>query len=308
MFKKNSIVWLILLTFNTINFNFVAAQEPAITSETINKYNLSICAIFKNEARNLKDWIDYHRKIGVDHFYLYNTGSRDQYFPILIPYMNEGLVTLVNWPSSIRLDEADDYLHALSTQVSAYENAVNFVAKEETKWLILINIDEHLACPNGNLSKLLEEYEEFPSILLSSDTYDAENKNPVPLKKIFNQTLEHLNSNTEIVNTSVVKMIFKPDQCNGFIWPPYQCRFKTEQAGIEANPQELRINHFLNKNRNLSRSKHKCNGKHDIAYEAASVELKYLRQETESQYSTMYYYMPEFLKKLKFKQQQAEPM
>ncbi|KIC71464.1 hypothetical protein DB44_DM00010, partial [Candidatus Protochlamydia amoebophila] len=31
-------------------------------------YDLSVCAIFKNEAPYLKEWIEYHRLIGVKHF------------------------------------------------------------------------------------------------------------------------------------------------------------------------------------------------------------------------------------------------
>ena len=42
-------------------------------------YNVSACAIFQNEAPYLKEWIEYHRLIGVEHFYLYNNGSTDNY-------------------------------------------------------------------------------------------------------------------------------------------------------------------------------------------------------------------------------------
>ena len=36
------------------------------------KYDVTLCAIFRNEALFLKEWIDYHRTIGIEHFYLYN--------------------------------------------------------------------------------------------------------------------------------------------------------------------------------------------------------------------------------------------
>ena len=36
------------------------------------KYYCSICAIFRDEGTYLKEWIEYHRIIGIDHFYLYN--------------------------------------------------------------------------------------------------------------------------------------------------------------------------------------------------------------------------------------------
>ena len=32
------------------------------------KYQVSICAIFKNEAKYLKEWIEFHKIIGVEHF------------------------------------------------------------------------------------------------------------------------------------------------------------------------------------------------------------------------------------------------
>ena len=41
------------------------------------KFYVSICAIFKNESMYMKEWIEYHRIIGVDHFYLYNNFSSD---------------------------------------------------------------------------------------------------------------------------------------------------------------------------------------------------------------------------------------
>lgn len=33
-------------------------------------YYLSVCAIFKNEGPILKEWIEYHLLVGVDHFFL----------------------------------------------------------------------------------------------------------------------------------------------------------------------------------------------------------------------------------------------
>ena len=33
-------------------------------------YDLAVVAIFKDEARYLKEWLDYHLLAGVEHFYL----------------------------------------------------------------------------------------------------------------------------------------------------------------------------------------------------------------------------------------------
>src|SRR4029077_12293973 len=62
------------------------------------KYNFSICAIFKNEAAYFREWLEYNLLIGVDHFYLYNNGSTDESASILEPYIQKGVVTLIDWP------------------------------------------------------------------------------------------------------------------------------------------------------------------------------------------------------------------
>ena len=41
------------------------------------RHRLAICAIFREEAPFLAEWIDFHRKVGVSHFYLYNNFSTD---------------------------------------------------------------------------------------------------------------------------------------------------------------------------------------------------------------------------------------
>lgn len=94
------------------------------------KYNVAVCAIFKNEAQYLKEWIEFHHIIGVEHFYLYNNNSEDDYLSVLKPYINSGLVTLAQWPKN-------------QAQMECYNDCiVNY--KEETKWLGFIDIDEFI--------------------------------------------------------------------------------------------------------------------------------------------------------------------
>lgn len=217
------------------------------TSETCKIYDFSICAIFKDESKYLKEWIEYHRLFGVDHFYLYNIGSKDCFQSVLHPYIEEGIVTLIHWPEAIsNQDERHADSWALSTQIPAYENAVNFIAKNETKWLILVDIDEFLVCPKGNIRNLLLEYDDYSGIFISSVYFDADDQ---PKKKLLIQSLDLTSPPKQIITKSVAKTIFKPDQCTGFIWPPYQCRFATPDSCITLGRQELRINCYVNRNK-----------------------------------------------------------
>ena len=57
---------------------------------------LSTIAIFKNEEDILDEWIRHHLWQGVEHFYLINNGSTDNYLEILQPYIDSQKVTLYN--------------------------------------------------------------------------------------------------------------------------------------------------------------------------------------------------------------------
>ncbi|MBO4779657.1 MAG: glycosyltransferase family 92 protein [Selenomonadaceae bacterium] len=57
------------------------------------RYDLAVAAILKNEGHYLKEWLDYHLLAGVDHFYLYDNDSTDNYAEIIAPYVEAGIVT-----------------------------------------------------------------------------------------------------------------------------------------------------------------------------------------------------------------------
>ena len=71
------------------------------SSQPSHPYRLAICAMFKNEAPWLKEWILYHHEVlKVDHFYLYNNDSTDQYKEILQPFIDQQWVELIDWSSN----------------------------------------------------------------------------------------------------------------------------------------------------------------------------------------------------------------
>lgn len=56
-------------------------------------YDLAVVAIMKNNALYVKEWLDYHLLAGVDHFYIYDNGSTDNYDEVIKPYVDNGIVT-----------------------------------------------------------------------------------------------------------------------------------------------------------------------------------------------------------------------
>ena len=92
------------------------------------KYQISLCLIFKNEAPFLKEWLDYHLTVGVDHFYLYNNNSDDDFMRVLKPYIDGNIVTLIEWP----------YNHS---QFKAYKHCYESY-RNETNWISFLDADE----------------------------------------------------------------------------------------------------------------------------------------------------------------------
>lgn len=110
------------------------------------KYNVSICAIFKNEAPYLREWIEFNNIVGVDHFYMYNNNSEDDYKSVLEPYIRNGLVTLIEWPHNQK-------------QMECYQSCIRDYAGE-TKWLGFIDIDEFIVPKStDSIYEFLEPFE-----------------------------------------------------------------------------------------------------------------------------------------------------
>jgi len=55
---------------------------------------LAICATIKDEAPYIPEWIEFHRGVGVEHFFLYDNLSSDGSKEVLEPWVRAGLVTL----------------------------------------------------------------------------------------------------------------------------------------------------------------------------------------------------------------------
>lgn len=139
--KMKQIFWVLTLVFCS------CTEQPTHPRE------LSICAIFKNEAQWFKEWIIYHRDVvGVEHFYLYNNESTDDYQSVLAPFIKEGIVEVFDWDSKSREHLAfgafmDSPWNA--AQLGAYNDCLKNKALGISKWVAMIDVDEFIVPANG---------------------------------------------------------------------------------------------------------------------------------------------------------------
>jgi hypothetical protein len=99
-------------------------------------YQLSVLAMFKNESWIIREWIEHYISEGVEHFYLIDNGSTDDYKDKIKDYMN--LISLVKDPTRL----------PYGTQSHLYQKIFFDKIKKETKWIITCDIDEYIYSRN----------------------------------------------------------------------------------------------------------------------------------------------------------------
>lgn len=216
--------------------------------QTCSRRALSIAAIFKNEAPYFKEWIEYHKLVGVDHFYLYNNGSTDTFREELAPYIQNGDVTLIDWPDQNKENWKNIvWAWVYTTQVSAYEDAIAR-AKNTSKWLAIIDIDEFLVpMKSDSLPEVLTRYEKaFPGIEVHWRMFGTSHVEKLPPNKLLIEMLTKKSKIDHPLNRSF-KTILQPATYQKFSWPPHQCVYANQLHPYQISPDELVINHYMNR-------------------------------------------------------------
>lgn len=110
-------------------FNFFISKYRDDKYETFENF-LSVVAIVKNEGPYIKEWINYHRLVGVEKFYIYDNESTDDTRDILKPYIDSGVVSYKYFPGKTK--QLDAYAHCIKKY------------RRKTKWLAPIDLDEFI--------------------------------------------------------------------------------------------------------------------------------------------------------------------
>jgi hypothetical protein len=120
------------------------------------KVQLAVGAIFRNEARYLPEWIEFHQQQGVERFYLYENNSTDEWEQALEPYRK--VVEVRSWSDH-------------PGQCSAYTDCLQR-HRWDTRWLALIDLDEFLFSPTGqSLPEVLRQFRWVASVVVNWRCY-----------------------------------------------------------------------------------------------------------------------------------------
>ncbi len=208
------------------------------------QYDLAIASIFQQEARFMKEWIEFHRLIGVQHFYLYNDNSSDNFKEILDPYIKAGIVELYDYPRN----EKNFFLH----QVSAFDDALH-KATGLVKWLAIIDLDEFIVpVKNDNLIDFLKNFEEYGGVCLNWLMFGTSSISKIEPNELMINKLIMCSGQTWWGH---LKSIVRPERVQGIhhahiaTYKPgfFQVsanKIRFEGAFFDGPLDEIRINHY----------------------------------------------------------------
>jgi hypothetical protein len=151
---------------------------------------LSILTIMKNEAMNLKIWIDHYIWQGVDHFYIIDNNSDDKSIQIIEDLINNGYpITLYKLAEQHKQVEHYQYV---------YDNEQ---LQEKTKWLIVADLDEFFYCNNSKISNELKNYEDYDYITSKWRMFGSNNciQHPKDIRASLTKRVEELHPNTKYI-------------------------------------------------------------------------------------------------------------
>lgn len=190
---------------------------------------LAICSVFKDEAPWLKEWMEYHKMLGVTHFRLYNNESSDNYLEVLAPYIEKGDVVLLNWPN----EKGDMENWALRRQWPACVDGIEKL-QGIAKWVALIDIDEFiLPLDDPDLLAFLEKYENVPGLVLNWQCFGTSFLEKIREGELMIESLTRKATKFSHWNLPV-KSIVRPEfvDVSRRAWAPHTVFYKFGQKAI----------------------------------------------------------------------------
>lgn len=226
---------------------------------------VAITCVAKNEGPYLKEWIEYHKLLGVERFYFYDNESQDNTKEILAPYIKDGTVAyhfLKNHPITKQLP-----------QVEAYNDAI-FKYRDRTKWMALIDVDEFIVPVEKNsIPEFLVDYDQHPAVGVYQLHFDSSGHVTKPTAHGGLVTANYTRIRNYPVTCAIKSivqpkkvLIYKSDRYGQYYlnFLAVNANFEKIRAAASRNPpliDKIRLNHYNSKSKEEYINKIKRNSK-----------------------------------------------
>lgn len=216
----------------------------------------------RNEAPYMAEWIEFHRMMGVNHFFIYDNGSNDGTVELLSSYVDDGLVTLVNWADFLKGWEGVAGTNGRTQKLAMLHCIANFGHLVE--WMAFIDADEFLfPTTAGSVAEVLREYEDIDSLSVYWHMFGTSGHVRKPAGLVTENYTQRLRQpRASCKHLSRVKTIVRPSAVRGvhnthvFIlrhgypesWTEHRQRIGHADHRLATRSTDvLRINHYYSK-------------------------------------------------------------
>jgi hypothetical protein len=214
---------------------------------------LAICAIYRDEAPYLREWVAFHRLVGVDRFFLYNNRSIDSHEEALAPFVGDGTVLVHDWP-------------IYPAQIQAYDHCLK-THQDDARWIAFIDLDEFLFSPTGRpVSEILPEFEQWPGVGVNWAVFGPSGHRARPVGLV---TESYTRRTADAGMNRHIKSIVDPKRVRGFSMPHFFMYTDGPAVNENARPitgppfsmtedvsfARLRVNHYATKSEEEYRRK-----------------------------------------------------
>jgi hypothetical protein len=215
------------------------------------RYGLSIVSIFQDEAPYLREWIEFHKMMGVQHFVLIDDRSTDDFLDVLRPYRQAGEVELLRRACPPEL------------QVRSWRNFQCQVLREQcarlrgvSRWVALIDADEFIVPASGeNLPDYLKEHEDCGAVYIRWEPFGTAYVSRLARDELMTERLcrkWRFITGHDMLGKSIVKphRVLEANIHQSRLLPGYRCAdsnpgMRSEHARIQLNHYWTRDEHYL---------------------------------------------------------------
>lgn len=209
----------------------------------------AICAIIKNEADYIEEWIDYHLKIGFEKFYIYDNESTDNVREVLEKYIRKGIVEYIYYPGK-------------GKQMPAYNDCIQRY-KNKCRYLAIIDLDEFiLPIEDKNIYGIKKYLKKYAGLTINWVIFGSAGH----IKKPDGLVLENFKYRSKEINKHV-KTICNPRWVD-FIDNPHYPHYVIKKYSVDENCKKIegpynfdfpankfRINHYFCKSQEEAKRK-----------------------------------------------------
>lgn len=237
---------------------------------------LAACAIYRDEARYLAEWLEFHRLVGFERFFLYDNLSSDDHLEVLEAYIADGLVVVHEWPE-------------VPGQMPAYDHCLATYGGQ-ARWIGFFDIDEFVFSPTQRpVSEVLRDYEQWPGVCVNLPRFGTSGHRTRPDGLVIENYLVRLQTPAELTVKSIVDPAAVERALNAHQFA-YLRRTGVDENGFpvhgtltkSASYERLRANHYYSKSEEELRAKHtRLTADYSAARRPAPQESELARREEE---------------------------